>query len=54
MLVTINSKAVKYKFVAQNNSVKNINAKHIPKLIEVNPLTVFLSSSCKIIVPKDY
>ena len=42
------------KFVAQNNSVKNINAKQIPKLIEVNSLTIFLSSGCKIIVPKDY
>ena len=33
-----NSKAFNYKFVAQNNSVKNINAKQIPMLIEVKSL----------------
>ena len=47
-------KSLRRSFVANQKFSKTITAKHISILVEVNPLTVLLSSRGRFIFLKDY
>ena len=49
-----NSKVFMYKLTANQKFSKTIIAKHISMLIEVNPLTVLLSTRSRFMFLKDY
>ena len=54
VVVRRNSKVFKYKFVANQNFSKTINARQISMLVEVNPSTVLLFSRSRFMFLNDY